>query len=209
MKLYELSVEDYAEKLQSSEPAPGGGTAAAFSGLQGAALLTMVAELTLDREKFAEFAPLCQETVQQGDILCRRFVELTEEDAQAYFAVAAAFKLPKATEDEKKARSAAIQKATLHATKIPFETMKLGLKGLRMAATLAGKSNPNAASDLGVAALCLNACVQGAWLNVRINLSGLKDESLEKTFFSEGMSMKEEALALSEKISTSMDACMG
>lgn len=208
MKLYELSVREYGERLKSSEPAPGGGTASAFSGLQGAALITMVAELTLGREKYAEYAPVCHEATELGSKLFERFEELTEEDAQAYFAVADAFKLPKSTEEEKLQRSAAIREATLRATKVPFETMSLGLEGIRMAAKLSGKSNPNAASDLGVAALCLNACVQGAWFNVRINLPGLKNEAMQNDFFVKGSAMRDEAERLCVEISSAVQALM-
>lgn len=208
MKLYELSVKEYGEKLKSSEPAPGGGTASAFSGLQGAALIAMVAELTLGREKYAEFAPVCREAAELGGKLFARFAELTEEDAQAYFAVADAFKLPKTTEEEKVRRSAAIREATMHATEVPFETMTLGLQGIRMAAKLSGKSNPNAASDLGVAALCLNTCVQGAWFNVRINLPGLKDETVQNDFFAKGSAMRDEAERLCAEISTAVQSLM-
>ena len=200
MNLYEQSVKNYGDLLASSDPAPGGGTAAALAGLQGAALTAMVAQLTLGRKKYAEHEALCKEVLKEALDLQERFTQLMEEDARAYIAVAAAYKLPKASEEEKCARSAAICQATEHATEIPFETMTNGLAGLRLAEKLLGKSNENAASDLGVAALNLESCVFGACLNVVINLPGLKDKEKESAYIERTMEIVKEARLLRGKI---------
>ncbi len=208
MTLYELRLESYENKLKSSEPAPGGGTAAALSGMQGAALTAMVAGLTIGRAKYAQYEALCRETVSRCEEISRKLLTQMEADAQAYFAVAEAFKLPKESPEEKLARSEAIQRATLKATQVPFETMKLGLEALRRAEQLIGRSNTNAASDLGVAALSLHTCVYGAWLNVKINVSGLKDVQRGTEFSQAGEAMCQEAERLKEKIYRASCAAM-
>ncbi len=209
MKLYELSVESYENKLKSSAPAPGGGTAAALSGMQGAALTAMVAGLTLGRVKYAQYEALCQETAARCEEISRELLTQMETDARAYFAVADAFKLPKEGPEEKNARSGAIQDATLNAARVPYRTMELGLEGLRLAEKLLGKSNTNAASDLGVAALSLHTCVYGAWLNVKINISGLKDAQKGAQFREKGEAMCREADRLKESIYAACCEAMG
>ena len=121
--------------------------------------------------------------------------------------MSAAYKLPKDTEELKAARSKAIADATLKATEVPFETLTLCLEGLKVTEKLVGKSNPNAASDLGVAALNLLAGIKGAWLNVLINLPGVKDEAA-KAGFEAGAAMVAEAEKLATDIYESVKASL-
>ena len=122
--------------------------------------------------------------------------------------VAAAFKMPKDTDEEKAARKKAIADGTLVSTEVPFRTMELGHKGLLLAKTMIGKSNPNAASDLGVAILNLTACIKGAWLNVLINLPGVKDEAKAKFYEEEGKKMFEDADAIASDLYNSVAASL-
>ena len=191
----------FVKVLASDAPAPGGGSVSALSAAQGAALTSMVCELTIPKEKFAEYKELCEEV--KADILkvYDALVVGIDKDTEAFNQVSAAFKLPKATDEEKAARSKAIQAATVVATKVPYETMELCMEGLEITAKIVGKSNPNAASDLGVAALNLLAGLKGAYLNVMINLPGIKDEAI-KAEFAGAAAMVAKAEELANKIYT-------
>ena len=122
-----------------------------------------------------------------------------DKDTEAFNKVSSAFKLPKDTDEQKAARSKAIQEATVTATEVPYETMALCMKGLEITQKIVGKSNSNAASDLGVAALNLLAGLKGAYLNVKINLPSIKDETIAAGF-EEAESMAEQAQKTAEKI---------
>ena len=116
-------------------------------------------------------------------------VASVDKDTEAFNLIAAAFKMPKKTDEEKAARKKAIADGTLVATEVPFRTMQLGYEGLMLAKTMIGKSNLSAASDLGVAVLNLTGCIKGAWLNVKINLPGVKDEAKAAYYAEEGQKM--------------------
>ena len=186
MSIAEMKIKDYIERLGSDAPAPGGGSASALCGAQGVALITMVANLTVGKPKFAEFEELNQNAVKEGDKLCSLLVNLIDKDTEAFNKLSDAYKLPKEKDEEKAARSTAIAKATLGATEPPFEMMEAALEALALCKSLIGKSNANAASDLGVSALNLLSCVKGAWLNVLINLGGIKDAEKAERFKTEG-----------------------
>lgn len=177
MELFELKISEYIKELGSSSPAPGGGSASALSGAQGAALAKMVAELTLGRPKYAEHFELCENTAKELSSLGSALMSNIEKDAAAYDALSAAFKLPKESEEEKAARKEAVQQATLGAALLPLETMQLALSATNEAVKLCGKSNTNCASDIGVAALMLRSCAEGAKLNVEINIASLSDKA--------------------------------
>ena len=199
MKLVDMTVKDYLDLLKSDAPAPGGGSVSALSAAQGVGLVAMVADLTIGREKYAEYQDVCQSAKAGALKLYAEFVEGIDKDTEAFNKVSAAYKLPKDTDEQKAARSAAIREANIGATEVPFETVKLCLEGLKVTETMVGKSNPNAASDLGVAALNLISGIRGAWLNVKINLPGIKDEAL-KAEFASGEAMVDEAYVISKRI---------
>lgn len=199
MKLVDMTVKNYLDVLKSEAPAPGGGSVSALSAAQGAGLVAMVCDLTIPKEKYAEYKDLCQSV--KAEIL-EVFDELVigiDKDTEAYNKVSAAFKLPKGTDEEKAARSKAIQEATIIATEVPYETMELCMKGIEITAKIVGKSNPNASSDLGVAALNLLAGIKGAYLNVMINLPGIKSEE-EKARFKDAEDMVKKAEVAADKI---------
>lgn len=181
-KLVEMSVEDFLEQLSSDCPTPGGGSVAALQGATGAALIEMVARLTIGREKFKEHEDLLRGALEGAYRLRIELTDLIDMDTDSYDNVTSAYRLPKATEDEKAMRATAIQDALKMATNIPAETMEKAEKALAIAENIKGKVNPNCASDLEVAMLSLRASSMGAWQNVLTNLCGIKDEGfVERT----------------------------
>ena len=175
--LAEFAVIDLLDAFASSEPVPGGGSAAALAGAVGVALLIMVADMTKTRTGAAE------ETVDLADAAARlrprrdELTDLIDRDSEAYQAVVAAYKLPKASEVEKQARHEAVQAAMTEATEVPLETMRVCQQSLRGAIVVATAGNTNASSDVGVAIELLIAAVRGARMNVDINLTSLSDAS--------------------------------
>lgn len=200
MSLAELQVSAFSELLASKAPAPGGGAAAALEGALGAALTGMVCNLTVGKKQYAAHQALAEESLRSAQALRGRFLEAMERDAQAYRGVSGAFSLPKATDEEKSARSAAIQAGLKECTRPPLEMMELAVEALELTAALLGKSNAGAVSDLGVAALSLRAAIQGAWLNVLINIGSMKDRELAAEYRQKGERLLERALPLADGI---------
>ena len=171
--LENLTVKEFTELLGSDAPAPGGGSAAALSGAQGAALTAMVCALTLGRKKYAEFEALAQAGFEAASQHRAEFLSLMQADTDAYNGFRAAMALPKETESEKEYRHARINAAAIESTLAPLSVMQEAVETLELTQSLLGKTNKNAVSDLGVAALSLKTALHGAWLNVKINLPGL------------------------------------
>lgn len=206
MKLIDMQVKDYLDVLASDAPAPGGGSAAALCGAQGTGLVTMVAGQTVSKKRYEAEWPIAAKVIEEGKPLYEALTAQIDKDTDAYNLVAAAFKMPKETDDEKAARRTEIAKATLVATEVPFETLRLSVSALELADTMLGHYNTNCASDLGVGALNLNTCAHGAWLNVLINLGGVKDEERAKFFDEEGKKLIARADELTAKIRKAVDA---
>ena len=200
MKLADLKVTEFVDLLASDAPAPGGGSAAALEGAIGAALTAKVCGLTKGKKKFAEFNDLAVETEVKALALKDRFIDVMDRDTEAFNVVSAAFGMPKATDEEKAARSAAIQKGLEGCTATPFEMMEIAVETLELTDSILGKSNDSAASDLGVSALSLRAAVQGAWLNVLINIGSLKNKELAEDYRVKGEALLAKALPLADKI---------
>lgn len=200
MKLAELKTAEFVDLLASDAPAPGGGSAAALEGALGAALTAMVCSLTIGKKKYAEFEELAAEAQKKAAGLKARFVDVMDRDTEAFNVVSAAFGMPKATDEEKAARSAAIQKGLEGCTKTPFEMMELAVETLELTASILGKSNDSAASDLGVSALSLRSAIQGAWLNVLINIGSLKNKELAEDYRAKGEALLAKALPLADQI---------
>ena len=175
-------------------------SAAALEGALGAALTAMVCGLTVGKKKYAEFQELAEEAQKKATDLKARFVDVMDRDTEAFNVVSAAFGMPKATDEEKAARSAAIQKGLEGCTKTPFEMMELAVETLELTASILGKSNDSAASDLGVSALSLRAAIQGAWLNVLINIGSLKNKELAEDYRAKGEALLAKALPLADEI---------
>lgn len=172
-----LKISEFLDKLGSNEPAPGGGSAAALAGAMGANLLTMVCALTEGKKGYEDYAEECAAARGAIGETATRLQQLVDEDTEAFNELMAAFKMPKKGKENKAARSRAIQEATKKATQTPLEVAELCRDTLRRAPRLAEIGNKNAISDVGVGALLLTNAVNGALLNVAINLPGLKDEA--------------------------------
>ena len=208
MKLVDYKVTEFVQLLASEAPAPGGGSAAALAGATGASLAAMVAALTLGKEKYREYEAQTVALQNKGNELQTRFLELIDADTAAFNDVSAAYKLPKQTEDEKEKRREAIEQSLKKATQTPFDMMKTALECLQVVVSAVGKTNASAASDLGVAAYSLRAATEGAWLNVLINLGGIKDEAFVTQYKKEGDKLLTEVNVLAETISRQILAAL-
>ena len=173
--LAQQTIDHILDALAAATPTPGGGVAAALAGAAAAALVEMVCGLTIGREKFAGVQEEAEQALVRAQALRSRLLALAEKDAAAFDALTAAYKLPKGTEAEQSVRTEMIQKALRAATETPRRTAEAAAEVATLARTMVEKGNPNAASDVGVATLLAEAAVQGAALNVRTNLKGLKD----------------------------------
>lgn len=200
MKLAELTVAGFVDLMASDAPAPGGGSAAALEGALGAALSAMVCALTIGKKKYADVQTLAEETGKKAQELKARFVDVMDRDTEAFNAVSAVFAMPKDTDAEKAARKAAMQAALKGCTKTPFEMMQLSCEALELTRSVVGRLNASAASDLGCAALSLKAGIQGAWLNVLINIGGIQDEAFVSQYRREGQALLDRALPLADEI---------
>lgn len=184
MELRKLTVEGFINETASFSPAPGGGSIAALNAASSAALITMVANLTLGKEKYAAVEGDMKEVAAKAGALKDDFLALIDEDSNAFNKIMAAFKLPKDTDEAKKARSAAIQDATKGAALVPFKVGQKANELFALAEEVITKGNQNAITDGAVAAMNARAAVRGAFLNVKINLGSIKDglfvEDLQK-----------------------------
>lgn len=175
MNLVGLTLEQYVRLLASAAPAPGGGSAAALAGALSASLCAMVARLTVGKEKYRDGWEAMEKVRDAADELAGVFLNLVEQDAEAYNEVLAAVKLPKETEAQRSVRQQAIEKATLHAAAVPLATLEHLSRVPDLLREALERGNPNCLTDAGVAVQLLRAAAVGAADNVRINLSGIKN----------------------------------
>ncbi len=192
-KLVDLTVKGFAEETSRESPAPGGGTIAAYMGALGAALGAMVANLSSHKpgwdDRWHEFSVWAD----KGQAMVAELLHLVDEDTQAFNRIMAAFGLPKKTDEDKAARSAAIQQATLYATQVPLRTMKEAFKAFELCRAMAQEGNPNSVSDAGVGALAARAAVLGAGMNVKINAGSLKDRDTAEALIAEANELIQKA----------------
>ncbi|MCM0758752.1 MULTISPECIES: cyclodeaminase/cyclohydrolase family protein [Sporomusa] len=174
--LIQMKITDFLEELGSNSPAPGGGSISALAGALGGALTAMVCRLTVDNSKYAEVQSEIQAILAEADRLSAKLTNCVDADTEAFNQVMAAYKLPKATDAEKTARSEAIQKAMQHAADLPLGVAECCLRVLAMSGRVLKIGNANAASDAAVAGLMAHAGLHGALYNVKINLGSIKDE---------------------------------
>jgi formiminotetrahydrofolate cyclodeaminase len=172
----EETIAGFLEGLASGAPVPGGGGAAALSAAMGAALVAMVCNLTLGQEKYRAHEELMARVLVEATEQRALALALAEEDGAAYGAVRAAYSLPRATDEEKAARQAGIQDALKGAADVPLRTVAVAARIVELCAEALPGGNPNVVSDVGVGVLCARAALDGAALNVRINLALIKDE---------------------------------
>lgn len=183
--LADLSVRDFAQETSRESPAPGGGTIAAYMGALGAALGTMVANLSSHKAGWDSRCPEFSAWADKGQSLIGELLNLVDEDTEAFNRIMAAFGMPKKTEEDKAARSKAIQEATLYAAQVPLRTMKASFVAFEICRAMAETGNPNSVSDAGVGALAARAAVLGAGLNVKINAASLKDRATSDALVAE------------------------
>jgi len=170
------TLKDFIAQTASSSPAPGGGSASALAGALGTALAEMVINLTVGKKKYADVSDELAALLPKLTALRQELSAAVDRDTEAFNAVMKAFGLPKETEEQVKSRLAAIQEATIGATRVPLGVMEASLGAMEMTLTVARKGNKNSISDAGVAALLLASAIDGAALNVKINLPGLPDD---------------------------------
>jgi formiminotetrahydrofolate cyclodeaminase len=168
-------IRHFTDKLASKSPEPGGGSVAALTGALGAGLVSMVANLTLGKEKYKDVQPQIEQLLKESEKLRAELQDLIQKDTEAYGALSAVYKMPKNTDAEKAARTEKMQVALKIACQVPFD---IGLKSLdiaKLAQRAADIGNVGAVSDAGVAVLLAQACAQSAALNVKINVNSIKD----------------------------------
>ena len=192
-KLTALTVKGFADETLRESPAPGGGSVAAYMGALGAALGTMVANLSAHKpgwdDRWEEFSRWADKGVE----LEAELLHLVDEDTEAFNRIMTAFGMPKNTDEDKRLRSEAIQKATLFAAQVPLETMKASFKAFEICKAMAETGNPNSVSDAGVGALAARAAVLGAGLNVKINASSLKNKAQAEALINEANNLMADA----------------
>jgi formiminotetrahydrofolate cyclodeaminase len=171
----EQTLNRFLDDLASGAPTPGGGSSAALVGAVAAGLVSMVGQFTVGREKFQAVEETAREILNRSEALRAEMVRLIQADIDAFGEVSAAYKLPRATDDEKAARTAAIQASLVTATEAPLATARAAEELLQLCERMAGIGNPQTISDVGVGALAADACLQSAALNIEINLKNMKD----------------------------------
>ncbi len=199
-RLVDLSLSGFSNETLSESPAPGGGSVSAYVGALGAALGSMVANLSAHKrgwdnrwEEFSDWA-------EKGKIVHDRLLKLVDEDTAAFNGIMNAFGLPKNNDQEKKKRSEAIQSATKHAIDVPFEVMQTAFQSLEVIHAMATIGNPNSLSDAGVGALCARTAVYGAYLNVRINSGELADKVFVEEILNQASNLLQETIGKETEI---------
>lgn len=184
-RLIDMTCKGFAEETASESPAPGGGSISAYMGALGAALGTMVANLSSHKAGWDERWEYFSNWAEQGQQIMNELLHLVDEDTAAFNKIMDVFAMPKGTDEEKAARAAALQEATLYATQVPLQTVKTVARVFPLVKAMAEEGNPNSVSDAGVGALAARSAVMGAVLNVKINAGGLKDRAVAEQLVKE------------------------
>lgn len=205
-KLTDMTLTAFADETASESPAPGGGSIAAYMGALGAALGAMVANLSAHKagwdDRWEEFS----DAAVKGRGILDRLIALVDEDTEAFNRIMAVFAMPKSSPEEKAARSAALQEATLYATQVPLRTMKTSFEAFDLLDQMAANGNPASISDVGVGALAARSAVLGAHLNVKINAAGLKDREKADAILAEAAKIAADAEEREKKVLSTVNA---
>lgn len=204
-QLVDLSLQDFMELTASESPAPGGGSVSAYMGSMGVALTTMVANLSSHKRGWDERWEEFSDWAHKAKGVQEKLLGLVDEDTRAFNSIMEAFGLPKNSDEEKEIRRLAIEKATLYAIEVPFEVMNTAFAAFEIAETMVINGNPNSVTDAGVGALALLACVEGAWLNVKINSADLKNHPRVQRINEEGKELLKEATNMRIRILQGVD----
>lgn len=192
-KLKSMTLVEFADETASESPAPGGGSISAYLGALGVALGTMVANLSSHKKGWDDRWEEFSNWAEKGEKYKNDLVKLVDEDTRAFNMIMSAFGLPKGSDQEKSARTKAIQDATKYAIEVPLRVMKTTFDSMDVIEAMAKDGNPNSVSDAGVGALCARSAVLGAYLNVRINAGGLEDKSYVERILQEAKAIAEKA----------------
>ncbi len=199
-KLINMNLATFADETASESPAPGGGSISAYVGSLGVSLATMVANLSSHKKgwdnRWQEFSIWAE----KGQSLKDQLINLVDADTKAFNEIMSAFNLPKSTDEEKKKRTQCIQEATKYAIEVPFKVMQLSFDSMDLIKTMAIEGNPNSVSDAGVGALFARSAVMGAFMNVRINASGLDDKKFVDEIISKGKLIEKQTIAAETEI---------
>ncbi len=198
--LINMNLKAFSEETASESPAPGGGSISAYMGSMGAALGTMVANLSAHKRGWDERWEEFSDWAEKGKYYVDTLTNMVDEDTHAFNKIMDAFGLPKGTDEEKAARKASIQAATKYAIEVPLKVMKLCYEAMAICKGMAEIGNPNSVSDAGVGALAACAGVQGAYLNVKINAGGLEDRDFVDSTLCEAQKIEEQAIRLRDEI---------
>jgi glutamate formiminotransferase/formiminotetrahydrofolate cyclodeaminase len=199
-RLVALSLKDFMNETASEAPAPGGGSVSAYMGALGIALGTMVANLSSHKRGWDERWKEFSDWAEKGKQLQNNLLQLVDDDTDAFNKIIEAYTLPKKTEEEKLLRNLAIQDATKIAILVPFKVMETAYSGFELIKEMVENGNPNSVTDAGVGALAIRSCIRGAFLNVRINASGLKDKEFADNIISKGEDIEKKTVTAEEQI---------
>lgn len=194
------SIEKFLDDLASAAPTPGGGSAAAIMGAMGAALVAMVCNLTIGKKDYAGVETEMKAVLAEAESLRTRLTAMVADDVAAFDSLMAAYKLPKATDDDKSARSAAIQAGLRRATEVPLECARACAEVIRLAARVGEHGNLNVISDVGVGVLAAHAALKSAALNVYINAPSIKDKAYSQQKVAELERLLDQCGVLSENV---------
>ena len=205
-KLIDMNLKAFMDETASDSPAPGGGSVSAYIGALGVSLGTMVANLSSHKRgwdaRWKEFS----DWAEKGKSIQNSLLQKVDEDTIAFNMILEALSLPKKSEEEKTIRENAVQEATKNATLVPFTVMEIAFSGFELISEMVEKGNPNSVSDAGVGALALRSCVRGAFLNVKINASGLKDKIFMNNIISRGEEIEAKTIDAEELILKSINS---
>lgn len=196
----EQSIMDFTRSLGSSAATPGGGATGALTAAQGASLIAMVCSLTVGKERFAQHEDLVATVLKQSNQLNAACLALMDDDAIAFHAMIAVYKMPKSTQEEKDMHAVAKEQALKTCTLPPLQVMAAAIEGLSLAQSILGKSNENAVSDLGVAASCFKSALESSWLNVVINLKEIKDADFVAEHEAKGNAFLTDGIAQADQL---------
>lgn len=199
-KLVRMDLRSFANETASESPAPGGGSISAYVGSLGAALGTMVANLSAGKRGWEEHIALFSNEAEKGQQIKDELIRLVDEDTHAFNKIMNGFALPKNTDEEKKIRTEAIQDATKYACEIPLSVMQTAFSALDMLAVMIDKGNQNSITDAGVGVLCVKTAVRGAYFNVMINAQGLKDTAFAAEIKAKAKAILDETNTKAESI---------
>ena len=199
-RLIKMTLKDFADETASESPAPGGGSISAYVGSLGAALGTMVANLSSHKKGWDKRWEEFSEWAEKGEIYKDQLLKLVDADTDSFNKIMEAFALPKGNDEEKKHRSKAIQNATKYAIEIPFKVMETAYESMKVMKAMVETGNPNSVTDAGVGALCARVAVRGAFMNVKINAASYKDKKFVEEILSKGEKLEMEAENMEKQI---------